>query len=132
MNNKVCVKCKTKNNSNTNYCNEYGCAIITEETFKKVAEKKPKNNYIPVLLIVAAIVLMATIQYVTREDFSFDKQMIEAASKINETCPIMIDSDTRLDNTIAVNKKFKYFCTLVNIKKSELDVAKFKSLIAGR
>ena len=49
---------------------------------------------------------------------TFDKQMMKTASEINKSCPIMVDAETRLDNTVALpNKTIQYNYTLVNIEK---------------
>jgi hypothetical protein len=54
---------------------------------------------------------------------TFDKGMMEAASQLNASCPIMIDKDTRLDNAAAMpNKVFQYYYTLVNVDQSEVNV----------
>jgi len=40
---------------------------------------------------------------------SIDKNLMEIASELNKTCPVMVDSLTRLDNTVALpNKVFQY------------------------
>ena len=52
---------------------------------------------------------------------SFDKAMMEAASEINKTCPIMVDKETRLDNTVAMpDNVFQYNYTLVNLTSAEI------------
>lgn len=54
---------------------------------------------------------------------SFDKAMMEAASELNESCPIMVDQDTRLDNAVALpDNIFQYNYTLVNLDKSEVNI----------
>ena len=58
---------------------------------------------------------------------SFDKVMMEAASKINESCPIMVDQDTRLDNAIALPENIlQYNYTLVNWVKDSVDLKAFE------
>lgn len=53
---------------------------------------------------------------------SYDKVMMEVASELNKSCPIMVDSETRLDNTIALpDNVFQYFYTLVNMTKETTD-----------
>src|SRR5688572_1527845 len=61
---------------------------------------------------------------------SFDKAMMEAASELNKTCPIMVDQDTRLDNAVALpGNIFQYNYTLVNYEKSELNIDTVKKYI---
>jgi hypothetical protein len=52
-----------------------------------------------------------------------DKVMLKAAEEINKNCPIMVDSETRLDNAMALpGKKLVYYYTMINYAKEELDV----------
>ena len=61
---------------------------------------------------------------------SFDKAMMEAASELNKTCPIMVDQDTRLDNAVALpGNIFQYNYTLVNYEKSEVNIDTVKKYI---
>ncbi|MFY7788388.1 MAG: hypothetical protein ACOVQA_11000, partial [Thermoflexibacteraceae bacterium] len=54
---------------------------------------------------------------------SFDQAMMQAASEINKSCPIMVDQETRLDNTVALpNNSFQYNYTLVNMVKSDVNI----------
>jgi hypothetical protein len=58
---------------------------------------------------------------------SFDKAMMQAASELNKTCPIMIDKETRLDNALALpGNVFQYNYTLVNAIKDSIDIASFE------
>jgi hypothetical protein len=48
--------------------------------------------------------------------------MMEAASEINKTCPIMVDKVTRLDNSVALpNNVFQYNYTLVSPIEDYID-----------
>ncbi len=63
-------------------------------------------------------------------DSTFNKVMMSAASQINESCPIMIDSETQLDNAIALpDNVFQYNYTLINYLKQDIDIAVAKSEI---
>ena len=56
----------------------------------------------------------------------FDKVMMQVASEINKTCPIMVDQHTQLDNAVAMpNNVFQYNYTLVNVTKEEMNVDTF-------
>jgi hypothetical protein len=60
----------------------------------------------------------------------FDKQLVEAANQINKNLPIMVDSETRLDSTMALpNKKFTYIYTLINYTQEEIDSDELKELL---
>lgn len=61
---------------------------------------------------------------------AFNKSLMESASEINKTCPIMIDNATRLDNAIALpNDVFQYNYTLVNMTKDLINIDEFKSYL---
>jgi len=61
---------------------------------------------------------------------SFDKAMMEAASELNKTCPIMVDKETRLDNTVAMpDNVFQYNYTLVNLEKSQINIDTIKKYV---
>jgi hypothetical protein len=67
------------------------------------------------------------------DKISFDEQLIKISEQINQNCPMVIDSETRLDNTIGgPGKMFMYNYTLVNMSKDEIDIPQFKSYIEPR
>ena len=56
--------------------------------------------------------------------------MMKTASEINKSCPIMVDAETRLDNTVALpNKTIQYNYTLVNIEKGDIDISEFENYL---
>ena len=60
----------------------------------------------------------------------FDKTMVQMASAINETCPIYVDQQTRLDNTVALpGNIFGYNYTLVNMKAEYINGAELKAMM---
>ncbi len=64
---------------------------------------------------------------------AFDKNLMEIASELNKTCPIMVDSLTRLDNTIALpNKVFQYNYSLISGSKQYIDTEGLKSFLTPR
>src|ERR1700744_4190024 len=53
---------------------------------------------------------------------AFDKTMVQIASEMNKTCPMMIDNITRLDNTIALpGHILEYNYTLINVNGETVD-----------
>jgi len=61
---------------------------------------------------------------------AFDKALMETASEINKSCPIMIDNATRLDNAIALpNDVFQYNYTLVSMIKDSINIDELKSYL---
>lgn len=54
---------------------------------------------------------------------TYDRALMEVASELNKTCPFMVDSETRLDNALALpNNVFQYNYTLVNISKESVNI----------
>ena len=80
--------------------------------------------------IVVGIIVMVLVQQVFFSKPSFDKIMMEAASEINKSCPLMLDQDTRLDNTMALpGNVFQYNYTLVNMEKETVDEVDLKNYL---
>ncbi len=72
---------------------------------------------------VAAVIGYFLIQQVLFEKPSVDTAIMEAASEINKSCPIMVDKDTRLDNVLAMpNNSLQYNYTLVNFEDNTIAV----------
>jgi hypothetical protein len=62
---------------------------------------------------------------------SFDKEMMAVASEINQSCPIMVDSETRLDNVVSMpNKVLQYNYTLINKSKEDINIEVMESELA--
>ncbi len=92
--------------------------------------EKTKNNKTTVATIVGLAVGITVYFLVKQLVFappSFDEAMMEAASTLNESCPVMVDQDTRLDNAFALPENvFQYNYTLVNLIKDSIDVKAFE------
>ena len=94
-------------------------------------DKKNIRNMI--LTIVASIAGFAIGYLIVNSLFTspsgFDKQLMKAAEEINNVCPIMVDSGTRLDNAISIpGNKLAYNYTLVNLLKADIDIDGFSVL----
>ncbi len=71
---------------------------------------------------VAAVIGYFLIQQLFNKP-TVDEAIMEAASEINKSCPIMLDKDTRLDNVLAMpNNSFQYNYTLVNFEDNSIEV----------
>jgi len=89
-----------------------------------------KMNFKTLAGIVVGIVAMVLVQQFFFKSPSFDKQMMQMASELNKTCPVMVDAETRLDNTVALpDKIFTYNYTLVNQVKDSINVEELKSYL---
>jgi hypothetical protein len=88
-------------------------------------QTEKKGNTQKIIGVVAGIVFFAIAYYGVQQFFKpgFDKTLMEVASELNKTCPIMVDQDTRLDNAVALpGKIFQYNYTLVNYEKSQINI----------
>ncbi|MES2837368.1 MAG: hypothetical protein V4667_07590 [Bacteroidota bacterium] len=87
------------------------------------------KSKISIKLIIGFIILAAvftSIWYAYFSSPSLYDSMIEAANTLNKNCPVMIDTETRLDNTFAFEpNEFQYNYTLVNRIKDSIDLKYF-------
>ncbi len=60
-----------------------------------------------------------------KKESELNSVLMQAASQINQNLPMMIDSETRLDSTVGINKKFRYNYTMINYSVEELDPKSF-------
>lgn len=83
-------------------------------------------------------IIVGVLAYILVKQFLFappslDKSLMKIASEINKTCPMMVDSETRLDNTTALpNNVFRYNYTFINGTVDELDVEALEKAIEPR
>ena len=101
---------------------------------QKKVKRKGAKYWIGLIATVAVVTITSNLINFSVTDFfkeaTFDKAMMAAASQVNESCPIMIDSETRLDNAIALpNKVFQYNYTLINYSKQDLNLEEVKEQI---
>ena len=62
-----------------------------------------------------------------------NKELVNLANEINKSLPMMGDSETRLDNTMAYpNNTFQYTYTLVNYDKESIDIVELKKNLEPR
>lgn len=94
--------------------------------------EQPKRNKTIQAIIAAAVAIGAylLVQTLFFKAPTFDKVMMQAASELNKTCPVMIDRETRLDNAIALpENKFQYNYTLVNLVKDSINIDEIQTAI---
>jgi hypothetical protein len=135
-----CENCNEINQTIAKYCSFCGFKMpIIESNLDINASKdstadKSKDNKRgkTIKTILGFVVGFIVMFYFTQNLFkpSFDKTMMNAASELNKTCPVMVDSDTRLDNSVALpGNIFQYNYTLVNLEKSSADIEGLKNFI---
>lgn len=96
-------------------------------------EKKPKHLLIVAVVAAAAVIGSLTGLYLFRGGVDFDSQLMSAATDLNKQCPIMVDKETRLDNTIGgPGKLFVYNYTLVNYTVDQLKIPDLEAYLRPR
>jgi hypothetical protein len=132
-----CSNCETENQSNSKYCKNCGKELpkVTIETKIEAvptpANKLNKSKLLGVIFsVVGGIIGYLAVQFLFFSKPSFDKVMMETANTINQSCPIMIDKATRLDNTLALPEKvFQYNYTLVELTKAEIQIEELRKYL---
>lgn len=127
-----CKRCQTENSSTNKYCSGCGYELPKETEPKTIvltdsqSTLETKTSKQKTLTIVIGIIAFGVSYFAVQQLFfktpSVDKIMMEVASEINKSCPIMVDQETRLDNSVALPENtFQYNYTLINLNKSEID-----------
>ncbi len=65
-----------------------------------------------------------------KNESQLNSVLMHAASELNKNLPMMVDSETRLDSTVGINKQFRYNYTMINFLESEIDVPAFKEAMS--
>lgn len=133
---KHCDNCSSNNADNAKYCINCGYElpkpIITENTETPVAPAPSGKRSKPALQIIGALVgilVMFSIQHFVRKSYipDIDDATMQIASEINKSCPLMVDSETRMDNITALpNHIFMYNYTLINYELGAFDTTEIK------
>ena len=134
---KKCNECGKENADNLRYCRWCGYELPKpklEEIQKTVQAPIKKTDFKKLTGIIFGVVAFFVTYFLVQQFIfkvpSLDKVMMKIASEINETCPIMIDSETRLDNTIFLpSNVFQYNYTLINMDKETVDIDMLKTYL---
>jgi len=139
MENVICTNCEAENKTNQKYCKLCGYELPkpkAETLDSQVQNPMPATTdkwkkVIGSFVGVAAFGLSFwAVQYFFFSPPSFDKVMMQAASELNKTCPVMVDQYTRLDNAVALPvNSLQYNYTLVDALKSEVNLDTVKKYI---
>jgi hypothetical protein len=135
----ICSKCHHENLINDRYC--LGCGyelpkIVSDNVESTDADFSDRNTIVKKRLIGYFIgAVMFVLAYFAVQQFIFkssgyDKVLMQVASELNKTCPIMVDEFTRLDNAVAVpDNIFQYNYTLVKTTKTEVSLDTFRKYV---
>lgn len=76
------------------------------------------------------ITLIILLQPGCSNQTSIERLLKQTANNLNKSCPMVIDSETRLDNIVVMpNNVFQYNYTLVNIEKKTIDIEDMRNYI---
>jgi len=96
------------------------------------AYKFKKHKIIAAVLAVIILTMTGCDKIKNLQSSVFDKILVDTASQINNTLPMMIDSETRFDSTAAYpGKEFAYFFTIINYTVEEVDMDIFEGIRAN-
>jgi len=134
-----CSKCGADNTIKAKYCSSCGYELPKIEVDNVINpiqqdHSSKSGNMNKIIRAIVGVIFFALayngVQQLFFKSASYDKEMISIANEINKSCPITIDAETRLDNTIALpDKVFQYNYTLVNVEKSKADTLMMKNYL---
>ena len=79
---------------------------------------------------VAFLIAYFAVQQVFFKAPTFDKQMMQIASELNKSCPMMVDAETQLDNAVALPENtFQYNYTLVNLERETVEISELENYL---
>lgn len=76
------------------------------------------------------LIVYFAIQQVFFKPPTIDKQIMQIASELNKSCPIMVDSETQLDNAVGLpGKTIQYNYTFLNMEKATVDTSELENYL---
>jgi hypothetical protein len=97
----------------------------------KPNNKMDKKKVIGMIVGAAAfLIAYFVVQQVFFKPPTLDKQMMQIASELNKSCPIMVDAETQLDNAVALpDNTFQYNYTLVSMERASVDISELENYL---
>ncbi|MDR0755273.1 MAG: zinc ribbon domain-containing protein [Prevotellaceae bacterium] len=118
----TCKKCNAQSTADAKFCSNCGY----EFNSKKIFNKNKKNG---ITFVIAFFSIYFIVKLLFFNAPSINRELLQIADEMNKMCPVMINRDTRLDNTIVKpDNVFQYNYTLVNMSKDNVDTAELKSI----
>jgi hypothetical protein len=131
-----CKNCHHENSINARYCSDCGYELPRNVTDNdnmnsKIGTQKSKIDKKNIIGAVIGAIIFSLVSIGVKQLFvkspSYDKVLMQVASELNKTCPIMVDEYLQLDNSIALpGNVFQYNYTLVDIIKSDVNIDTLK------
>lgn len=133
----ICQNCNIENVTTSKYCSNCGYQLpkIEVETATPVqTEKEKPKKKMPLAsllgIIFGVLLFVGVSQYFLRPTLDIDETLAVVASEINKNCPMYIDQELRMDNTMAMpNKTLQYNYTIVNYALEELNMEVVESML---
>jgi hypothetical protein len=102
------------------------CPVIVEGMYELV---KKKSIFTRILIgVVILFLTTSTLKYILKES-NIDKQLMEVASEINKSSPIVVDSLTTLDNTVALPGNTFQYNYSIKADRKNVDTSALASII---
>ena len=128
-----CNECGNDNADNSKYCSNCGNDLLKQKDEHFLQKPIKKVNYKKVIGMTVGVIALYIAYFLIHQPFNahdLDKVLIKTSSEINKSCPIMIDSVTRLDNTTALPSKIlQYNYTLISMEKEKVDIIELRSYL---
>lgn len=134
----TCKNCELENPDTSKYCGGCGYTLpkvekeqVDQKTVVNTPKESKSKKVVQALVTVAAfLIAYFGVQKLFFNTSNIDGELMSVASEINESLPIMLDKETRLDATVTLPENvFQYNYTLVNMEKSTTDIEYLKSSI---
>ncbi|MDR2652119.1 MAG: zinc-ribbon domain-containing protein [Prevotellaceae bacterium] len=115
-----CKKCGMQNTADAKFCNNCGYK------FNNGKKSFDKNK---IAIVIAFFITSLIVKLLFFNTPAINKELLRMSNEMNKMCPVMIDRDTRLDNTITMpNNVFQYNYTLINMNKDDIDTLALKNI----
>jgi hypothetical protein len=110
--------------------------IENNSTFQLKKEPNSKKKIGFIIGSILGVIVIFGSGYLIQKFFTHKKQdnikelMLPIAKGLNQSCPIMLDSETRLDSSsVSAESIFQYHYTLVNMLKVNVNIPELKQYI---
>ena len=128
-----CNKCGNENAYISKYCWNCGYELLIQKEVQSAQKPIKKIDIKKLIGMIICAIAFIIAYFLIQPLFStpnIDKELMKVASEINKSCPIMIDNETRLDNTMALpSKTLQYNFTLISMEKETVDSIELKSYL---
>ena len=89
--------------------------------------RKKRHPFVNFLLFILALSITTEVLKLIFQSPSVDEQLLTTSKEINKQCPIIVDSLTQLDNTVALpNHLLQYNYTFYKSDKENIDTVVLK------